>query len=158
MSYRAVMSSEEFNATIESFPKVKPNVRACLYRVLVHGDSPYKVAQEDNKVSTRVLYDFLAKMVALSGTSETKPFIEVKGIEAPCDICQHFQRCKTEYLSCYVFNEFVKTEVVYDPKAAIPNELDYNSLFPTHPVTLNRREIKRVLQRAGYQTKEGLAA
>ena len=47
---------------------------------------------------------------------------------APCDNCQHRQRCKDELLACDVFNAYVQRNQHWRSKR-IPNRQIWNKIF-----------------------------
>ena len=139
MSYAGKLSPEQYYEAVAHLKRMPQETIDRLYRVLVEGEQIARIAERE-KVSRQRLYQGVHKIMLFVelDTLESAKWGVLLGAEVPCDQCGNTQKCKTEFLSCAVFNHFVKTEQVCDPSSAVPNEQLFNSLFPTHPVVKER--------------------
>ena len=145
VKYVGCLTEEEFDKRISRFKRLPQETIERARRVIVNKESPRDVAKDTGISHTR-MYELLSVVVNGRKTMRSRRWPVLENASSPCQECQHFNKCKHELKACEIFAEFVQTGIVYSPEKAKPKEYFFSKMFPTHPITIARKERKRVLR------------
>ena len=143
MNYQAALTKEQFTQAVERIPGDRGLPIEAAYRVLVGGEMSTNVLKEA-ALSRYKLYRALRLVYDMADlTRNRKLSLRLFDADSPCDACTRFEDCKEKHLSCEAFSRFVEEGEVFSPDKVVPTEAAFNSIFPRHPVTLERRRKRK---------------